>query len=337
MIRIRVPEIKRIEEEYFGRLEKILPKTRSSISAWKRHDSLYNECKKEALKAYRYSVQEIVDAKKKDPAGVWEGLLGKVQKEFDKEFRKALQKKKGWKSKTSEEQDEAVRSKAQDLLVRSFFNYEARSQSLFLDGKNLRQWLVKKLGLQVCPYCNRDYIRPREQGSGKRGAELDHYKSQKDYFYLGLSFYNLIPSCYECNHTKLAEELDLYPYSCSSEQTLRFKQDDLLASYLDPSETRIKVEATKVGIGEKNIEVLNLEGLYQQHADLAQELTFKAQAYQEGYYDRLVETFEDLGLSSREMHQMIFGHYCQERDYQNVPLSKFTHDILDQLGVSDTL
>ncbi len=67
--------------------------------------------------------------------------------------------------------------------------------------------LAKKLNINVCPYCNRQYTFLQE---AKTRPEFDHFYSQEQYPYLALSFFNLIPSCHVCNtHFKRNIKFDI--------------------------------------------------------------------------------------------------------------------------------
>lgn len=74
--------------------------------------------------------------------------------------------------------------------------------------------LCEFLNINVCPYCNRQYIFSYEKDDKKTTlAEMDHFFPEAIYPYLSCSLYNLIPSCHSCNHSKRDSESEiLYPY-----------------------------------------------------------------------------------------------------------------------------
>ena len=68
---------------------------------------------------------------------------------------------------------------------------------------------LERLEINVCPYCNREYIFKFEDTKKKESrilASLDHYYDKDTYPFLAISLFNLIPSCHICNskfkHTK---------------------------------------------------------------------------------------------------------------------------------------
>lgn len=90
----------------------------------------------------------------------------------------------------------------------------------FVKGQKEAYWLLRKLNVRVCPYCNRIYIvslpSPGELKQGEEfkttRAAIDHFYNQAEYPYLSLSLFNLVPSCYACNLNKSASKGIVYPY-----------------------------------------------------------------------------------------------------------------------------
>lgn len=72
----------------------------------------------------------------------------------------------------------------------------------------LERWdsaeLIRKSGIRYCPYCNAEtvYVIPKSEeanGEDDYRSALDHFLPRSTYPFLGLSIYNLIPSCTRCN------------------------------------------------------------------------------------------------------------------------------------------
>ena len=139
-----------------------------------------------------------------------------------------------------------------DILKR-IFNY-----GKFCEDKEWnRHKLLSMMDINVCPYCNRQYITNyNKNGRNKTTADLDHYYSQKDYPYLALSLYNFIPSCQICNSRfkgpkNFHDKPYIYPYEEEFGDNAKFKInidtiDCLLGEssdfdiYLDVKETKYK-------------------------------------------------------------------------------------------------
>lgn len=62
----------------------------------------------------------------------------------------------------------------------------------------------KQIHIETCPYCNTVNIHyaPATINASSEKGELDHFYPKDIYPILGLSFYNLIPSCSICNNTQ---------------------------------------------------------------------------------------------------------------------------------------
>lgn len=91
----------------------------------------------------------------------------------------------------------------------------------FVKGQKHAYWLLRKLNVRVCPYCNQTYTvtlpSPEELEEGEEfkttRAAFDHFYGKAKYPYLALSLFNLVPSCTVCNSNKTdSEEKIVYPY-----------------------------------------------------------------------------------------------------------------------------
>lgn len=63
---------------------------------------------------------------------------------------------------------------------------------------------IDKTQLRVCPYCGMEFIKP----SGKTKQQIDHFFPKGRYPFLALSYFNLIPSCDNCNESPNKGQLD---------------------------------------------------------------------------------------------------------------------------------
>ncbi|MBS5980760.1 MAG: hypothetical protein KIB51_13755 [Dysgonomonas mossii] len=78
--------------------------------------------------------------------------------------------------------------------ILSLFGYKSiRGGSKFI-------WLANSLDLSICPYCGYEYTL-FTKNPDKILLDFDHFISKATAPYLSLSFYNLIPSCHNCNST----------------------------------------------------------------------------------------------------------------------------------------
>ena len=217
-------------------------------------------------------------------------------------------------------------------LVSKYFNYDKEID--LCDGEKHSYWLMKKLDIRVCPYCNRSYTFTINEKSRSIRPEFDHFHPQTTYPYLALSFYNLIPSCPICNRMKKTNEIDIHPYIEGFNDKCKFKIDDIEKCLLNDDYSNWEISFDKtLDKFDKNIDVFALKELYNKHKDFVSEIVFKARAYNDEVYKSLIETFSNQGLSEKEMHLLIFGTYLEENKIGLRPLSKLSKDIIDQIGI----
>ena len=202
----------------------------------------------------------------------------------------------------------------------------------------LRKKIIDSKNISVCPYCNRNYISStykflqcnncnqellvidgtekeclgcKQEINGQtkvvNTAQLDHFFPKDSYPLFAVSFYNLIPSCYSCNHVKSNKDLEYSPYDTSFSIKIISYDSDF-----------------KIGIGD-----LGIEELYQSHIDVVNELIWKKEVYTDSYREGLSKILNqtDLELSAAELNRFITGYYTDKENYGKRPLSKMVTDI----------
>ena len=225
----------------------------------------------------------------------------------------------------------------------------------------LRKKIIDLKNISVCPYCNRNYINSTYKvftcnncnqellvidGTEKEcpgckqeikgltkvvnTAQLDHFFPKDSYPLFAVSFYNLIPSCYSCNHVKLNKDLKHSPYDSS------FPFDDVKFTYIPKSTDKIEIKIDSRNPDFKNgIRILGIEELYQSHIDVVNELIWKKEVYSDSYRDGLSKILNQtaLELSEAELNRFITGYYTDKGDYEKRPLSKMVADIGREIGL----
>jgi len=188
---------------------------------------------------------------------------------------------------------------------------------------------VDDIGLQTCPYCNRAYI----QSVSKRGVvrpQIDHFFPKDKYPYLGVSFYNLIPSCSVCNGTTSKGNKNSYTDKLVSPYEI--KSDDFKFSFDIESINNFPPKLVeKIDI---NDEYFKLEDFYKHHGDVVHELYTKL--YKEDtkeHFDALRKSLSGIGFDEAEIHRFITCGYLEDEDMHKRPLSKLIKDISRELGL----
>jgi len=220
-----------------------------------------------------------------------------------------------------------------DDIKQKYFNYKSVIE--FKKNKESHAyWLMKELNIRVCPYCNRNYtFTVGHQGSGCR-PEFDHFYCQNKYPFLSLSFFNLIPSCPVCNHKKSTKSIDIHPYIEGFGDMCKFQiskiEKCLLHNNYDKWDIAFDVKDNRC---DGNVNTFMLSEFYKEHKDYVSEIVFKSQSYNNGYYETIIETFNNGCLTKSEMNLLIFGCYFESQKLGLRPLSKLARDVIEQIGI----
>lgn len=216
-------------------------------------------------------------------------------------------------------------SKMTDNLIKVLYN--AFISNVYSTKRFNGLKFVEDIGLKTCPYCNRAYI----QSVSRKGVvrpEIDHFFPKDKYPYLGVSFYNLIPSCSICNGTTAKGNKDSYkdklisPYEIKNDD-FKFSFDIKMINDFPPKLLK-KID--------KNDEYFKLEDFYKHHGDITYELY--AKLYREDtkeHFDSLRKSLKGIGFDESEIHRFITCGYLKEEDLHKRPLSKLIKDISEEL------
>lgn len=205
-------------------------------------------------------------------------------------------------------------------------------EELFYNQK-IGKWLAERLDVKTCPYCNRQYTFTIEKGTKSIRPEFDHFHSKSKFPFLALSFYNLIPACSICNHTKSNDPVDKNPYNEGFNDNFKFRirTKDGNENSLDWAlEDNIEIDFSATN---QNIEAFALKKLYNEHIDYVKEIIEKTQAYNHSYYNSLIDSYKGLGKQEADIDRFIWGNYLENAEHEKRPLSKMTKDILQQLNL----
>jgi len=230
--------------------------------------------------------------------------------------------------------EENQRTELYILLSKIFINKESGLYKNFTTYKKEYDAyeLVKTLDLQTCPYCNRNYTFIVDSDNGKLRPEIDHFYPKSIYPFLAMSFYNLIPSCSICNHTKgnqVKKNLE-NPYELENE-TYKFTYFPTSIDFSMVEKEQYNFDSFEIELtgNRDNIELFKLQELYKQHKDIVLELLVKKAYYPESYINELSQ----FGFGKDEIYRYLFSNYNQDEDLHKRPLSKLVRDISEELGL----
>lgn len=215
-------------------------------------------------------------------------------------------------------------------LLKYIFKYDAFSK------RPITNDFLRILKLEVCPYCNRQYI--ITTSSRKVRAQLDHYYPKDKYPYLALSLYNMIPCCATCNTAK--SDLDtyvtpiLYPYEEEFGYNVNFKIKSKDKNYVKliqglSNSFDIEIEREK-GTDEQvctQIERLHLNELYNEHKAYVNDILKSKYINTEERIKEIQKSFPQLFESKDDVKNIMFMSDINKERWGKRPLSKLTHDI----------
>ena len=229
MIKIRLPdEIKKLHKEWYENfLEKKQIPFKANLPNGKKNVLSFIEY---TLKWNKSLLMEIILA---EPKKLHE-LASK-----DSEIYKRYHQVKNAKFKIQQKNKEPEKWTVEKIL-KNYFGYDDFENNAFpCNGKKWGAYeFTRLLNIDVCPYCNRQYIFTINNGDGR--PQIDHYYPQSDYPYLSCSIYNFIPSCSHCNLQK-GDILNKYATAKEKSKHKEFNYDsDSRAFILYPYEQSIE-------------------------------------------------------------------------------------------------
>ncbi|GIN41192.1 hypothetical protein [Heyndrickxia oleronia] len=258
-----------------------------------------------------------------------------IHKNFSPQLRDNIKRSKTKKSKASDLNKE----------LKAVFNYD-----LFCRADNINEWcayqLLDKINIQVCPYCNRQYITTIYTQGQKTRAQLDHFFDKATYPYLAISIYNLVPSCSVCNTSlkgqkKFYVNTYIHPYIDSFGDKYRFTfemADNIESLITKKGKINIRLRSnTKDPIFERkaqnNAEAFLLEPLYNEHSFIVKETLQKHIWYSEDYAESLLKSYPGVFNNKDEILRMVFNTELEENNFNQRPFSKLITDISKELQI----
>lgn len=204
----------------------------------------------------------------------------------------------------------------------------------------LNAMLIASLDLNVCPYCNRNYINTRidreDSSKSSFGAQMDHFYSKDKYPIFSVCLYNFIPVCGVCNNIKRTADFKVYPFLEDKEKqhevrfNYRYSNLDDVELYFETSDER-----------EADMNVIKLGEAYAIHSSDVQNMLVREERYSKSYREELRNLFKPsreidhnvfrFSLADDEIDRMIFGDSVFEEDIKNISLGKFKKDIYQEI------
>ena len=239
---------------------------------------------------------------------------------------------------------------SENYLPHNLFSYDKFPNHT---GEWNRHKLLSLMGIEVCPYCQRNYISSFEENNDKRTtADLDHFYPKSLYPFLALSLYNFLPSCQICN-SRFKGTKDtynsVYPYEESFDDLgAKFKTSkEIIYEILGEKDANFFVEIDYKNLKnkdrkkvEKSLKNLGLDKVYKKsHNQYIKDLLDNIEKYPKNYLESCVEIFDEYYKDKNKKEKIIkyFIDIVKEpyrkRIENGEPLAKLTKDILDEFKI----
>lgn len=204
--------------------------------------------------------------------------------------------------------------------------------------------------LKTCVYCNAQstiVVEKKFYDKKKRRVkqvlaklQLDHYHPKSKYPFLCTSFFNLYPTCANCNLAKGSKKALFELYTTTNDLDLfNFKIDDKSILYyllkFELQHLKVDLESTN---GDSDLlknhnELFQIGAIYESHIDVAEELVLKAKANPQSYRRMLEKSYSKLFPDPTIIDRLLVGNYTKPEELGKRPISKYTQDIARQLKI----
>lgn len=229
----------------------------------------------------------------------------------------------------------SINRKKYDSVLKKIFAYHNFNKQKV--EYNLND-LAENISIQYCPYCNRQSTINVTSSAIK--PDFDHFFPQSKYPLLGLSFYNLIPSCTICNSrlkigkvTRLQSYLHPYIDDLIDDFSFTYKYD-ITSKNLIKIQLKKDINKPIPRKIENSFSLFKIIETYNSHTDEIVDLLKLRQIYSDKYLKILAtQSYAGLKISQEELYRLAFGVYFENSNFSKRPFSKLKKDILLELKI----
>ncbi len=350
MIKIDIDErkwekIKEKHSEWY--YKEIFPKVKKAVEELKK---LYenNNSNNKFIKDYVEMLKKIIAQKEKFVINEKKCLFLNYKSDEIDVLSRIMRKKGKKKSILEDSLSEEEYLKYSDYLPHKLFDYN----KLYKKENWNRHKLLSLIGIEVCPYCQRNYIsnyEEDEENNKKTTGTLDHFYPKAHYPFLALSLYNFVPSCHVCNSVfKVTGDVrnSVYPYEESFDELgvkFRTSKETIDAILEKNSDFFVEIDYKNLEDKEKkekvenSIKNLGLDKVYKKsHNQYIQDLLYTVEKYPENYLKVCGEIFENDDYKKKQLEEYfkdIVKEPYRKRIENGEPLAKLTKDILEEFDI----
>ncbi|MCX7549022.1 hypothetical protein OS188_13785 [Xanthomarina sp. F1114] len=208
---------------------------------------------------------------------------------------------------------------------------------------------LKRTEIRTCVYCNSQNTlvieklyfdkKKRRVIDTQAKLELDHFHSKSKYPFLATSFFNLYPTCGNCNKAKSDKDalFELYTYS-NQLDIFKFKIDDksILNYWMNLDREELQIELKPVFYKDKKVlinhnNLFQVQAIYDKQKDFGEEIVWKAKVNPKIYRETMYRMFNSLFPDKTYIDRAIIGNYTKPEETFKRPMAKYTQDIARQL------
>ncbi|MDF0478964.1 hypothetical protein OL233_01580 [Vagococcus sp. PNs007] len=238
-----------------------------------------------------------------------------------------------------------------DFMTDKYFlkleEYDTSVEKLYIAEKSIKDSekknytklaniLIEILNMNICPYCNRNYIVSRND---KLGCNLDHFYPRSNYPMFSVSLYNLIPVCSTCNSLKLDYKFNCSPYDSEykANEVYYYQYTSLENNIV--KEIDIKYLDNNFGL-KQDFDILKIKDTYQIHCIEATKFVQLKQKYNRKKLNEICNILNNEKKNGpktdiEELEKLIFGQSIEDTELNSISLSKFNCDIRNQVEKAD--
>ena len=210
------------------------------------------------------------------------------------------------------------------------------------------------LDIRACPYCNLNSIdtvitdddRNKSKKKKKISSEnkitratCDHFLPKSEYPFFSISYYNLIPSCSDCNSSLKKDNIELTPVNPFHENfdTLAhfevfYKTQKLKTAEIDNEDNLdiLIINDTNKDYINEHCELFKLYNRYKTKKYHVASLLTKIDFFQKETND-IINRLDIPKYSNQDsIKKMLFDYFLEENSINRYPLMKLTRDLLKQ-------
>jgi len=199
-----------------------------------------------------------------------------------------------------------------------------------------RHYIITKMDIPVCPYCNMNYTISYDFNGGKRTtADLDHFYLKSNYPMYALCLYNFIPSCQACNQrVKGSNDMDvsthIFPHEECFGENSSFQIANIVEAIIGDEKALLTIKHVESnGKCRASDVIFRLSERYKELKAEATTLLEKSTIYNKTYKEELNSMINP----SETIKQLVFGRIKTEEELGRESLGKMKQDVLKQLGI----